>query len=149
MRCKEFENRIIDYLEANLPEAEQQRMHEHCRSCDRCSRLYENIRKTYGVLEEDRAPEIDDAFFVDITEKLDEKRRPDGKVLSLNHLFAAAASVAVLVSLAMGFLLTQKASQPKQDVAQDEHTYYMDSIGSDFYLNRQTASLETYLKEAE
>lgn len=150
MRCKEFENRIIDYLESNLPEADMERMEEHREKCRVCNRLYSEIRQTYGLLENEQFPVLQDGFFDKVQDKKKQSRDTSGRVITLNRVYAAAAAIAIMVGLALGIMLGSNLTGNQEAIAGDEHTYYMDSIASDFYLNtEQTASLETYLVEEE
>ena len=150
MRCKEFENKIIDYLESNLPHADMERMEEHKEECRNCNRLYSEIRQTYGMLDNERIPVLQDGFFERVQAKKRQSRNTTGRVITLNRVYAAAAAIAIMVGLALGIMLGSNLADNRESLADNEHIYYMDSIASDFYLNtEQTASLETYLVEEE
>jgi len=150
MRCKEFENKIIDYLEETLPAKETDRVNEHLERCDQCSRLYDEIRRTYRMLDQEKAPQMQPGFYERVKTKMDSERPEAGKSIRLNRFYAAAASILVLIGLALGILLGSNLAGNGSSMASEEHTYYMDSIASDFYLNtEQTASLENFLVEEE
>lgn len=150
MRCKEFENKIIDYLEETLPATEMNRINEHLEKCGQCSRLYDEIRRTYGLPGQEKAPEMQPGFYERVKTKMDSKQENAGKSISLNRFYAAAATILVLIGLALGILLGSNLAGNDSSMAADEHTFYMDSIASDFYLNTdQTASLENFLVEEE
>lgn len=150
MRCKEFENKIIDYLESDLSDSDMTRMKEHLGKCDNCNHLYTEIKSTYGLLEQEKTPKLKAGFFERVQSRKNQPNATSGKVFILNRFYAAAAAIAIMVGLALGIMLGSNLSGNGATMANGEHTYYIDSIASDFYLNtEQTASLETYLVEEE
>jgi len=54
MDCKEVENRIIEYIEKTLPEIIEMDMKAHFENCENCSRIYNEIVKTYDIIESDK-----------------------------------------------------------------------------------------------
>ena len=150
MRCKEFENKIIDYLEGSLSNVEMNRMKDHLEGCEQCSQLYEEIRLTYSMADQEKAPEMHRGFYDRVKARMDSGQPEAGKTIRLNRFYAAAATILVLIGLALGILLGSNLARNGASMAGNEHTYYMDSIASDFYLNtEQTASLENFLVEEE
>lgn len=150
MRCKEFENKIIDYLESELSDSDMNRMKKHLEECDNCNHLYTEIKKTYELLEQEKAPELQAGFFERVQSRKTFQNATSGKMVTLNRFYAAAAAIAIMVGLALGITLSSNLSGNGATMANGNHTYYIDSIASDFYLNtEQTASLETYLVEEE
>lgn len=150
MRCKEFENKIIDYLASDLSDSDMSRMKKHLEECDNCNHLYTEIKKTYELLEQEEAPTLKAGFFERVQSRQKAPNATSGKMVTLNRFYAAAAAIAIMVGVALGITLSSNLSGNGASVANGNHTYYIDSIASDFYLNtEQTASLETYLMEEE
>ena len=54
MDCKEVQNRIIEYIEKTLPETFEKDMNGHFEDCENCSRIYNEIVKTYDIIESDK-----------------------------------------------------------------------------------------------
>lgn len=150
MRCKEFENKIIDYLEGRLQDTELIRMKEHLETCGHCNRLYAEVRRTYDMLGQEKAPELQAGFYDRVLARMQSQLPRTERVITLNRVYATAATVLVLVGLALGILLGSNMAGNGASMAGNEQIYYMDSVASDFYLNtEQTASLENFLVEEE
>ena len=54
MDCIEVQNRIIEYIEKTLPETFEKDMKVHFENCENCSRIYNEIVKTYDIIESDK-----------------------------------------------------------------------------------------------
>ena len=51
MDCKEVQNRIIKYIEKTLTESQEKSVTLHIEKCEDCSRLLNEMEKTYGIIE--------------------------------------------------------------------------------------------------
>lgn len=47
--CKEFTNRIVDYADGELPEAEAQAVAQHLAACEPCRRTTEALNRSLGL----------------------------------------------------------------------------------------------------
>ncbi|MFC2093869.1 zf-HC2 domain-containing protein [Bacteroidota bacterium] len=54
MDCKEVEYRIIEFIENTLPDIIDRDMKEHFEHCENCSKTYNEVAKTYDIIESDK-----------------------------------------------------------------------------------------------
>jgi len=59
--CKEFADRIVDYVDGELPEAEARAMAQHLATCEPCRRTAEALNRSLGLARVLWSDNLDDA----------------------------------------------------------------------------------------
>jgi anti-sigma factor RsiW len=71
MKCKTLHNKLIFYLEGDLPGKEAEQVRHHLSECPDCSAFAEEMKKTFRVLETEKSPEVNPFFFTRIKAKME------------------------------------------------------------------------------
>ena len=71
MDCKEVQNRIIEYVEKTLPETFEKDINVHFEHCENCSRICNEIVKTYNIIESDKMVGTYPYFTDNVINKID------------------------------------------------------------------------------
>jgi anti-sigma factor RsiW len=99
--CKEFADRIVDYVDGELPAAEAQAVAQHLATCEPCRRTVEALNRSLGLAK------------VLWSDNLDDKGAPtqSAAVPRLHRIraYAVAASVLIVAS-ALVFLIANRQS---------------------------------------
>ena len=57
MKCKTIHKNLIFLLDGDLPEKEMEQINTHLPGCEECSAFAEDLRKTLGIIEEEKTVE--------------------------------------------------------------------------------------------
>jgi len=106
MSCEKYTELIEKYLNAEIKEAELDRLKDHVRQCASCGKKFENI----GRLEEVVKSSFSSATTAEqasesILSKLPETKRGSSTVVLFSKQMAVAASIFLAVGLLSGFVL--------------------------------------------
>lgn len=72
MDCKEVEYRIIECIENTLPEIIEKDMKDHFEHCENCSKIYNEMVKTYDIIETDKMVGTYPYFADNVMNKIDD-----------------------------------------------------------------------------
>jgi len=72
MDCKEVQNRIIKYIEKTLTESQEENINLHIEKCEICSKLLNEMEKTYGIIESEKSVGTYPFFAENVLNKIDE-----------------------------------------------------------------------------
>ncbi|MDD2288916.1 MAG: hypothetical protein PHT64_07130 [Bacteroidales bacterium] len=103
MDCISTENKLIFFLENNLPADQVREITNHLASCAGCSAKLEFLKETLSILDKEKSIPVRPFLFTRIQGRLQEKEIPR-KFRVLRPLFLAAALV---VGLFSGILMAQ------------------------------------------
>jgi len=120
MKCRGVEDRLSDYLEGSLPEAEAVAVAEHLFGCVSCARRRSSLRRALNLLAElprMEAPGVAAA----VVSRLELERRGPGLALLFRPAWNArplilpslVPAVLVLVTVIAGAMLLDADSQPR------------------------------------
>lgn len=101
MDCTKFTEFIIPYLDQEVDETTRIKFEQHLTDCASCTKLFENLKATYGVIEVERNLPANPFFYSKLLNKLEEPR--EAKVISL--ITAALKPIAVAASISLGILI--------------------------------------------
>ncbi len=84
MNCKAYRKQIIFYVEGDLPPQEMEVMKSHLAECTDCAAFAEEVKKTLGVVEAEKSPEVNPFFYTRLKARMeaqaaasaDGKRKP-------------------------------------------------------------------------
>lgn len=149
MNCKEFENKLIFYIEGSLPDNETANMKSHLNDCNTCKTLHEKMSAALTLIDQDKITETNPFFFNRLTEQL-EKNNQKSKLKTKDFYlqvvsYAAAIAIAVVLGIGLG-----RTTELNNDIAFDNETELSEyQIFADSYnMNQPTEdSYEMELKE--
>ncbi|MCK4234759.1 zf-HC2 domain-containing protein [candidate division WOR-3 bacterium] len=61
MNCRDFSNRLMDFIEGLLPHHEENKMREHMNHCEICKSKFLQIERTLEIFKEDSVPQLRNA----------------------------------------------------------------------------------------
>ncbi len=76
MECKTIHKKLIFFLEGDLPEREAELMKVHLSGCKDCAAFAEELRKTLGIIEEEKSAEINPFFYTRLKARLEAQTEP-------------------------------------------------------------------------
>lgn len=111
------EDRLIDYLDDEVTEDERIRIEEHLAECPSCTARVESLRRAFGAVSVDRAPEPEPAYWAYFAEKVKsraaaraESRKKRFRLVLIPGIATAAACVLIIM------LYTRAVIRPVDDV---------------------------------
>lgn len=116
MTCKDFSNRLIDYIEKLLPLSEMTEMEEHIKKCTECKKKWEEYKETLGLLSSASVPQLSDAkkqaLFPLVMERIENR-----KIMRKRKLKWAYSISTVAVLIFISFVsVVHLQNQRKSDV---------------------------------
>lgn len=145
MQCKRIHKKLIFYLEGDLPDREAGEVAAHLLRCNECAALAEEMRKTLGILELEKSPEVNPFFYTRLKARLEkeesEVRRPVGFPVWKSILQPAVFTLLLFLGIYAGIKIGQPASA-------DVNSYYTADTELVPYLNELDAEpIESFLME--
>ncbi len=112
MNCNQVQNKIIDYIDKNLPEHEMQEVEKHLDQCENCrdavietGKLFQSIEKNE---DENPSPTLKDNFYQMLEQEKaaqnTETRPQTGKTKHLFNRSSLAIAAQIVLLLGLGFL---------------------------------------------
>ncbi len=148
MNCRGFEEKILNYIDGELPAKEMQAMQEHQASCSHCAALLEQVKGTYNAFNDELDIDLPDAesFADEVLERYEKSQSPALYSL-IRKTIAVAASVILMAGMAAGIIAGTSIAKTSGTT---EETDYFSALASDFHLNTDDdVSFESYLMEQE
>ncbi|MEA3504106.1 MAG: zf-HC2 domain-containing protein [Bacteroidota bacterium] len=149
MNCKDFEKNMIDFIEGALSKAMQIAMQEHIDNCNRCKRVFQDVKSTYSLLGNEDKPELKPFFMTRLEQRIENEKENGIPVVRLQWLYSTAAAAIVVIGLALGVTIGKNISpaQLVDSYSQNSEIEFNDS-GEDFGLiSYSDYSVESYILE--
>jgi len=116
MECNTLHNKLIFYLEGDLPEKEMEQLRIHLSECSECAQFAGEMQKTLGILEAEKSPEVNPFFFTRLKAKMEQGAEYSGKVSGRPALIRiiqpAMFSLLLLAGIFSGIKIGQKVQDP-------------------------------------
>lgn len=71
MKCSTLHKNIIFFLENELPVKEMEQMQKHFEVCPDCKAFATDLRKTLGIIEEEKLPAVNPFFYTRLKAKIE------------------------------------------------------------------------------
>ncbi|MBN1445998.1 MAG: zf-HC2 domain-containing protein [Candidatus Omnitrophica bacterium] len=94
MKCKEHEERIVDYLAGELSAAERERMEAHIKICGECTKALEEYRNVLSAAKEIEIPVPSEDYWTAGLEEV-KNYRPSGRFILKPVILIAGLVLAV------------------------------------------------------
>ena len=145
MKCKDLHNKLIFYLEGDLPEKEMEQLRIHLSECSECAQFAGEMQKTPGIVEAEKSPEVNPFFFTRLKAKMESQNESfeskAGHPFLVRVLQPALFSLLLLAGIYSGIKIGQKA---------ENEIYVTTSLDEQVipYLNEMEAEpIEAFLME--
>ena len=150
MKCNELHKKLVPYAEQNLPEAEMNAAAEHLSTCIDCNALYEEISKTWQLIDEEKEIAPDPFYFTRLEQRLsNEASSQQKRILPAwgKAIQNMAATIVLLLSIAAGVMLgSQYSGKFFMASGQDDYEYFSEIM----YLNTaENETIENYFLNQE
>lgn len=77
MKCKTIHKKLIFFLEEDLQEKEMEQIKVHLSACKKCAVFTEELRKTLGIIEDEKSVEINPFFYTRLRARLESQTEPE------------------------------------------------------------------------
>lgn len=144
MKCKELHNKLIFFLEGDLPEREMEQVKVHLSGCPDCKLFAEELNKTLNVLETEKSPAVNPFFYTRLKAKMEaqaESSEKAGSPFFVRVFQPALFSLLLFAGIYSGIKIGQRA---------EDQLYVSNSATEQVipYLNEMDAEpIEAFLME--
>jgi anti-sigma factor RsiW len=125
MKCKDFEELLVQYLEDSLNPEERERVKQHLSECEVCRIRLQEMESTLHLLAEEQLPQPEEDFWINflpqVRSRIDAEEKPSFTLLPKPRLVSGLVSVMVIVLLGIflfnvsqkrvGDLLTESSTE--------------------------------------
>jgi hypothetical protein len=109
MNCKTVHNKLIFFLEKELPDSEMNLVQEHLESCPECALFAEEMKLTLSILESDKVLEGNPYFYTRVKARLENQEQEvwSGRPVLARILQPIAFSILLILGIYGGIKLGQ------------------------------------------
>lgn len=112
MKCKTLHNKLIFFLEGELPEKEMELVKTHLSECGTCAAFAEEMKKTLGILEAERSPAVNPFFYTRVKAKLENQESEQKQVFWKPALVRVLQPAIFSILLMVGIYAGIKIGEP-------------------------------------
>lgn len=143
MNCKSLHKKLIFFVEGELPENEMKRIQEHLDVCPDCKAFATELKRTLGIIELEKNPEVNPFFYTRLKAKLETRDLTEKALwqpLIVKVLQPAFFIVLLLIGIYGGFKIGQPFEKPNSQIYSAQEAVP--------YLNEMNAEpIEAFLME--
>lgn len=77
MKCRTIHKNLIFFLEGDLPQKETEQIKVHLSGCEQCAAFAEDMKKTLGIIEKEKAIETNPFFYTRLKAKLESQTQAE------------------------------------------------------------------------
>lgn len=145
MECKSLHKKSIFFLEKELPAKEMEEIQLHLIECSECSLFFEEMKKTFNIIELEKSPVVNPFFYTHLKAKLENETTNTKRFLCqpvfTKILQPAFFSVILVFGVYTGFKIGQPEHARNIAFSYTEQEYIP-------YLNEMNSEpIETFLME--
>ena len=109
MKCKSVHNKLIFFLEKELPVSEMEQVQKHLDECSECARFTAEMKNTLQILDNDKASNGNPFFYTRVKGRLSKQaeEQPAVRPVLVRILQPVAFSILLLLGVYGGFKLGQ------------------------------------------
>ncbi|MFH1335577.1 MAG: zf-HC2 domain-containing protein [Candidatus Zixiibacteriota bacterium] len=123
MKCKKIHILLSDYLEDSLDLSERNRVEQHLEECDSCRLKLKEMRQLYGVLAQDKVPQMEEDFWINflpqVRSRIEKRKRPKGSLVPKTRLALGFLSLLLVVLIGYNLFHTDLGNLAKVDLNQN------------------------------
>jgi len=150
MNCKEFENNMIAFVEDALPSIKSTEMQEHIDNCVACKKLFQEVKSTFSLLDDNSIPDMKPFFMTRLEQRLENENVEYTIGTKLRWLYSAAAVVVMLLGVALGITIGKNITPVQLSDNSQQYEMIQDTDAEDFGLiSFNDYTIESYILEDE
>lgn len=140
MNCKEFKNRIPDYLDQNLSPDLNKRFNEHLQNCAACSMLFGKVMNSVNLLNKAEHIVEQPFYFTSLKQKLEnrtiQKHTIFESIISKKVLQPVLYLASIIIAVYIGILIGSGTTNNKQYAGtSNTDTSYIEVFAQYQYIN--------------
>ncbi|WP_372647994.1 anti-sigma factor [Draconibacterium sp.] len=122
MKCNTVHNKLIFFLEKELPVSEMKQVQQHLDECSECARFAAEMKNTLQILESDKLTDENPFFYTRVKARLEkqEEKQPAARPVLLRILQPVAFSIILLLGIYGGFKLGEAPKITTADTSLSE-----------------------------
>jgi len=145
MNCNSIHKKLIFFLDGDLTVKEAEEVSAHLAQCGKCAAFAEDMKRTLGIVELEKSPEVNPFFYTRLKARIDKEKeniiRPAGSPMWEKVLQPAIFSLLLLAGIYTGIKIGQPATRELTSLYSAETELVP-------YLNEMEAEpIETFLME--
>lgn len=145
MKCKKIHKKLIFFIEGDLPENEAQEVKVHLNGCAHCSAFAEDLKKTLGIIQTEKSPEVNPFFYTRLKARMENQAekavKPAGFPVWEKVLQPAFFSLLLLAGIYTGIKIGQPTTTgtTQNVIVETELVPFLNEM--------ETEPIETFLME--
>lgn len=145
MKCSTLHKNIIFFLEKELPAKDIEQMQKHLEVCPDCNAFAEDMKKTLGVIEDEKSPRVNPFFYTRLKARMESEPKneviPFWRPVMVKIIQPAFFTVLLIAGIYGGF----KIATPVQ--TNMASTVYADNEIIPYLNEMQSEPLEDFFME--
>lgn len=101
MDCENINESVIHYLDGHLTDSELKAFNAHLNGCDECTRLFDEVNKTYSLIDIKKKIDVSDDFYLSTLSGLKKDKQTRIRSIFYNVL----KPITVAASIGLGILI--------------------------------------------
>ncbi|HYQ57643.1 MAG TPA: zf-HC2 domain-containing protein [Draconibacterium sp.] len=132
MKCNNVHNKLIFFLEKELPVTEMEQVQQHLDECSACALFAAEMKSTLHILESDKVRDENPFFFTRVKARLEKQnnKQPLTRPVLARVLQTVAFSIILLLGIYGGFKLGQapKTAYADNSLSEQEMVPYWNEL---------------------
>lgn len=145
MKCKDFKNSIVFYLDGELKKKDSAKFESHIENCIKCKELFEKVSSSYKFLSLDKITESNPFFHSRVQAAINnEKNLNDYGIFSSKKLALQIITYMVIgiFAISAGYLIASDKNYVEQKTMQEQYEVSDEELFADsHYLTLSTDDL--------
>lgn len=135
MNCKTVHNKLVFFVEKELPVSEMKQVQEHLESCSECALFVKEMQLTFGILENEKVTDDNPFFYTRVKARMDNEAYEQivGRPVLVRVLQPLAFSVILLLGVYGGIKLGQphKAELASSTLTEQQMIPYLNGMDAE------------------
>lgn len=135
MNCKTVHNKLIFFVEKELPVSEMKQVQLHLESCTKCALFEKEMQLTFGIIEEEKLLEPNPFFYTRVKARLEnqETEQVIGRPILARLLQPLAFSIILMLGVYGGIKLGQphKPEMAANTVSEQQMIPYLNEMDTE------------------
>lgn len=132
MKCKKVHNKLIFFLEKELPVSEMDQVQLHLNECSECALFAAEMKNTLQILDSDKVRDENPFFYTRVKARLEnqDEKQPEVRPVLARVLQPMAFSILLLLGIYGGFKLgeTPKETLAESSLSKQEMVPYWNEL---------------------
>ena len=147
MNCKVFENNVIGLIEGTLSVDLKSDMDKHLLQCEKCNKLYQNVRATYNIRSSADNQKVTPYFYSHLEQRLNKNK--ENNLYSLRMLNvpwqSVAAGILILTGIYIGIYIGKNINIPDKSTTITNDNDVLNIYVTEYYIDKTRYESLEYL----